>query len=121
METDLIRCTKLEGLVIGYRMETELENAKDMIAREVRETFHFLALLGKPYSPMTLEEFNVAQEELIKECRIRLDENKQKLDKLYFFRPGKRLELLDGIRRDEFLFKNKHKMDISENTFLRLV
>ena len=127
--------TKLETLLVKYKEdvltltlkeernpESKLNiNRKDVIARQIQQAFSFLRFMGKPYSEMTLEEFEVAHEEVKSRTQLELTELRRKLSKVSFLRITKRRMLAKDISNLEYKLKYGYNSIIKDNKFLSLI
>ena len=127
--------TKLETLLAKYkediltlRLEEERNpesklniNRKDVIARQIQQAFSFLRFMGKPYSEMTLEEFEIAHEEVQSRAQLELTELRRELSKVFFFRIMKRRRLAKDIPNLKSKFKYGYSQAVESNTFSILI
>lgn len=135
METALIRQTDFEELVRGYREQTlqftqqqeykeehDLDSnrnrvRKDRISSEVQGAYVLLRDLGKPYTPMTIREFELAQNELRKIAQAGIDDLTQQLKNVWFFRLTKKRRLKTMLNASMFKKEHGYSMWAKDNTF----
>ncbi len=85
--TRLIKNTGLEQLMLRYKREQNSQslvvidrNMKDLIIKQMIESFDFLRTLGKPnHATMSADEFKVAQQEIKRRANAELERLKDSL------------------------------------------
>ena len=128
----LVRHTKLEELALQYQKEAKKYQENDLssklnierrdgIAREIQDAFCFLADLGKPYSAMTLEEFEFAQEEIKKNARHELDKKREILNTTFFFQFLRKRGLRFDIYSWEFELEHGYGYKIRDNSLEKML
>lgn len=91
-ETNLVKNTEFEKLILGY---SQIQNSHRMsnlnmeriadIQLEIKIAYSFLRDMGKPQVEMTIEEFEIAQIEIEKIVKYKIEEWKNKYKKLRRF------------------------------------
>lgn len=133
--TALVRLTEFEEMVKGYKKENEeaakaeairLETdpdspknveRKNIIARQVQKAYLLLRDLGKPFTEMTVKEFELAQTHI----RKMADKEKQQLEKelkaTWFFRWRKLGKLKNSLSKCTFVLDRGYQRIAKDSEF----
>ena len=116
MSETLIRSTELEELLMSYQMMAQRHpgsalniKLRNEIACQVVYAFEFLSELGKPYSEMSYNEFELAQREIKKRAKNVIDRLQKELSEkgwFLFFNFLRSDDIEIGINRNKFLWEN---------------
>ncbi len=98
-ETSLIANTKFEELLLSYRHQkvSSVPRNRHVVTQQIKAAFNFLLQAGKPYSNMTLEEFEIAHEEIKRRAGFELARLEQELKKCWRARFIKRPQLAGQV------------------------
>lgn len=134
----LIKDTEFETLIRGYKqtaiecrereesfLETDSNSQrnnerKNIIAREVQSVYCFLYEFGKPYSNMTVGEFEIGQLEMLKQVEQAIVEKEKELAQTLFFRVSRKKEIRKELSRLRFKKEKKYGYNIRSNSFYEL-
>lgn len=132
--TALIKPTEFEEMVKSFeeerrqektRLETDPNSSrnmarKDVIARQVQRAYTLLRGSGKPFTEMTVREFDLAQKEIKKRAEAKKQQLEREIESTWSFRMLKISRLGVSLLEQVFIFENGYKSHCKGNTFVAL-